>query len=158
MQLHEIKPIHKKKKRKRIGRGGKRGTYSGRGQKGQKSRSGASFKPAIRTFIKRYPKLRGYKFKGKKKNIASLNFGVLEKNFKKGDTITPETLLEKKLIRRKRGKLPQIKILGRGELTKTLNIKDCETSKKAKEKIEKAGGKVDEVYLPRSLPSSPPQL
>jgi large subunit ribosomal protein L15 len=63
MQLHEIKPTHKLKKRKRVGRGGKRGTYSGRGQKGQLSRAGRKLKPLIREIIKRYPKLRGYKFK-----------------------------------------------------------------------------------------------
>ena len=65
MQLHELRPKHKIKKRKRIGRGGKRGTYSGRGMKGQKSRAGARFEPIIRGLIKRYPKLRGYKFKPK---------------------------------------------------------------------------------------------
>lgn len=59
MQLHELQPKHKLKKQKRIGRGGKRGTYSGRGIKGQKSRAGRKLKPAIREFIKRYPKLRG---------------------------------------------------------------------------------------------------
>jgi large subunit ribosomal protein L15 len=63
MQLHEIKPIYKIKKKKRIGRGGKRGTYSGKGIKGQKSRAGTRFEPIIRGLIKRYPKLRGYKFK-----------------------------------------------------------------------------------------------
>lgn len=63
MQLHEIRPLHKGKKRKRVGRGGKRGTYSGRGQKGQKSRAGRRLEPVIREIIKRYPKLRGYKFK-----------------------------------------------------------------------------------------------
>lgn len=62
MQLHELRPKHKLKKRKRIGRGGKRGTYSGRGVKGQKSRSGRRFAPVIRSLIKRYPKLRGYRF------------------------------------------------------------------------------------------------
>ncbi|MBZ1348254.1 MAG: uL15 family ribosomal protein [Candidatus Nealsonbacteria bacterium] len=61
MQLHQLKPIHKRKKRKRLGRGGKRGTYSGRGMKGQKSRAGARFEPIIRGLIKRYPKLRGYR-------------------------------------------------------------------------------------------------
>jgi len=59
MQLHELKPIHKLKKRKRVGRGGKKGTYSGRGIKGQKSRAGRKLKPAIRELIKRYPKIRG---------------------------------------------------------------------------------------------------
>ncbi len=66
MQLHELRPKHKLKKKKRIGRGGKTGTYSGRGVKGQKSRAGAKFEPIIRGLIKRYPKLRGYRFKGKK--------------------------------------------------------------------------------------------
>lgn len=65
MQLHELRPKHKIKKAKRIGRGGKRGTYSGRGMKGQKSRAGARFEPIIRGLIKRYPKLRGYRFKAK---------------------------------------------------------------------------------------------
>lgn len=67
MQLHELKPIHKAKKGKRVGRGGKRGTYSGRGQKGQKSRAGRKLKPIVRELIKRYPKLRGYKFKARTK-------------------------------------------------------------------------------------------
>ena len=66
MQLHELKPIHKKKQPKRVGRGGKKGTYSGRGMKGQKSRAGRRLPPVIREMIKRYPKLRGYKFKPKK--------------------------------------------------------------------------------------------
>jgi large subunit ribosomal protein L15 len=62
MQLHELRPIHKPHKKKRIGRGGKKGTYSGKGIKGQKSRAGRKFKPLIREIIKRYPKKRGYKF------------------------------------------------------------------------------------------------
>lgn len=62
MQLHELKPIHKKKRSKRIGRGGKKGTYAGRGVKGQKSRAGRRLKPLVRELIKRYPKLRGYRF------------------------------------------------------------------------------------------------
>jgi large subunit ribosomal protein L15 len=51
-------------------------------------------------------------------------------------------LLEKKLIRRIKGKMPKVKILGRGELTKKLIIKNCSVSKSAKEKIEKAGGNI----------------
>ena len=78
MQLHQLRPKHKLKKKKRIGRGGKRGTYSGRGIKGQRSRAGRKFAPAIRELIKRYPKLRGYKFKGREKNLAIINIGVLE--------------------------------------------------------------------------------
>ncbi len=61
MQLHELKPKHKLKRKKRVGRGGKKGTYSGKGIKGQSSRSGRKMVPIIRELIKRYPKLRGYK-------------------------------------------------------------------------------------------------
>lgn len=60
MQLHELQPLHENKKEKRVGRGGKRGTYSGRGVKGQKSRAGHSIRPAERDLIQQIPKLRGY--------------------------------------------------------------------------------------------------
>jgi large subunit ribosomal protein L15 len=59
MQLHELQPIHYNKDGKRIARGGKRGHTSGRGQKGQKSRSGHRIRPAVRDMIQRLPKLRG---------------------------------------------------------------------------------------------------
>lgn len=59
MQLHEIHPTHKLKGKKRIGRGGKRGTYSGKGIKGQNSRAGAKVRPEMRDVIKKTPKLRG---------------------------------------------------------------------------------------------------
>jgi len=62
MQLNQLKPAHKPKTRKRVGRGGGHGTYSGKGQKGQKARAGTKFQPAIRYLIKRYPKLRGYRY------------------------------------------------------------------------------------------------
>ncbi len=146
MQLHEIHPRHKLKKRKRVGRGGKRGTYSGRGIKGQKSRAGRKFKPVIRELIKKYPKLRGYRQKHQAKNLklktAILNLEVLEKKFETGDKITPAILLEKKIIRKMNGKIPLVKILGKGQLTKALTIEGCKISKQAKEKIEKSGGKI----------------
>ncbi len=59
MQLHELRAIHKDEDAKRVGRGGKRGTTSGKGQKGQKSRSGHRIRPAERDMIQRLPKLRG---------------------------------------------------------------------------------------------------
>ena len=59
MQLHQIQTKNSLKKSKRIGRGGKRGTYSGKGIKGQKSRAGAKIRPEIRDFIKKLHKLRG---------------------------------------------------------------------------------------------------
>ena len=142
MQLHQIKPIHKIKKRKRIGRGGKRGTYSGRGIKGQKARAGRNLQPAIRELIKRYPKLRGYRFRIFEKNIAIINVDILEKKFEAGEIINPKTLLQRHLIRKIKGKVPKVKILGKGEITKKLVIQDCEASKSAEKKIEKVGGSV----------------
>ncbi|MDI6592060.1 MAG: 50S ribosomal protein L15 [Patescibacteria group bacterium] len=142
MQLHEIKPIHKRKRRKRVGRGGKRGTYSGRGIKGQKARAGRKLKPVIRELIKRYPKLIGYRMKRKESKIAILNLEILEKKFNSGEKINPKILLERKIIRRIKGRMPKVKILGKGKLIKKLIIENCQVSKEAKEKIEKAGGTI----------------
>lgn len=140
MQLHELKPTHKRKKGKRIGRGGKRGTYSGRGVKGQKSRAGRKMVPSIRQLIKKYPKLRGYRFKPRRQKPEIVDVDVLEKNFEKGGLVSPKTLLEKKLISRMKGKTPKVKILGRGKLNKNLIVENCQISKSAKEKIEKVKG------------------
>lgn len=149
MQLHELKPKHKPKKRKRVGRGGKRGTYSGRGVKGQRSRAGRKMKPVIRELIKRYPKLRGYRFKRVTLKPAVVNIEILEKKFKSADVISPRVLLEKRIIRKILGRLPKVKILGHGHhpptttpLTKKLIIEGCQVSKSAREEIEKAGGTI----------------
>jgi large subunit ribosomal protein L15 len=142
MQLHQLKPIHKNKRRKRIGRGGKKGTYSGKGIKGQRSRAGAKFQPAIRELIKKYPKLRGYRFKTNSSELAIINIESIDKNFKENEKITPETLLNKRLIRRIKGKVPEVKILDRGEVKKPLSIENCLVSQQAREKIEKAGGQI----------------
>lgn len=143
MQLHELKPIHKSKRTKRLGRGGKRGTYCGRGIKGQKARAGKRLKPIMRDIIKKYPKLRGYRFKSHRGKPTVINLEFLEKNFKTGDLISPQILLEKKIIRRIEGKTPKVKILGRGKLKISLTIENCLVSKRAKEAIEKAGGTVE---------------
>src|SRR4030043_254957 len=99
MQLHQLKPIHKPRKKRIVGRGGKKDTYSGRGTKGQKARESLNLKPLIRDLIKRYPKLRGHRQRSKiriQKSVV-LNLAVLEKNFKDEEKITPKTWLEKKL-------------------------------------------------------------
>lgn len=137
MQLHELKPRHKSKKIKRIGRGGKRGTYSGRGMKGQKSRAGHKIRPEIRDFIKKTPKRRGYRFKSIKEKPQVVNLKDLEKNFGAGEKVTPEILLEKGLICRIKGKIPEIKILGKGKLTKKITIEGCRTSKSAEKILKK---------------------
>lgn len=142
MQLHELKTIYKQKGKKRVGRGGKRGTYSGHGQKGQKSRAGKNFKPIIRDLLKRYPKLRGYKSKRRDSLTCVLNVGDLQNKFSANDKVSPKILLEKKLIHRIKGKTPEVKILGQGEIKNALVIFDCKISDEAKEKIEKAGGEI----------------
>jgi len=142
MQLHQLKPKHKNKKRKRVGRGGKRGTYSGKGIKGQKSRSGRRLKPLIRSVIKRYPKLRGYRFNTKTAKMSVVNLELLEKKFNDGDKVNPGILLEQRLIRKIKGRIASVKILGRGKITKALIIENCQASKGAREQIEKAGGKI----------------
>jgi len=142
MELYQLKPIHKKKRPKRVGRGGKRGTYAGRGVKGQKARAGRRLKPAIRELIKKYPKLRGYRFKPKKEILAIVNIEVLEKKFKTSEIVSPKTLLEKKIIGRIKGRIPKVKILAKGKLTKALTIEGCLVSKSAEEKIKKAGGTI----------------
>ena len=144
MQIHKIKKPLNKKTKKRVGRGGKRGTYSGKGLKGQKSRAGGKkFQPIIRLFVKRYPKKKGYRFKSIKIKPAVVNISLLERRFQSDSEISPKTLLEAKLISKIKGKMPKIKILGRGDLTKSFVIKDCEVSESAKEKIQKAGGKIN---------------
>jgi len=146
MQLHQIRPTHKSRKMKRRGRGGKRGFYSGRGAKGQSARAGRKMKPIIRELIKKYPKLRGYRFKSRTQNSKSktaiLNLKTIETKFQAGERVNPEALLEKGLIAKIKGGMPRVKILGQGKLTKNLVFENCKVSKSAKEAIEKAGGTI----------------
>lgn len=135
MQIHDIQPIHKNNKKKRVGRGGKRGTYSGKGIKGQKSRAGAKIRPAWRDLLKQIPKQRGYKFKSIKQKPVVLNYAVLEKNFEEGARITPNILLDKKLISKYKGKMPKIKILNGKDAKKKFVIEGCEMSESVKNKI-----------------------
>lgn len=131
MQIHNISSKTKFRKGHRIGRGGKRGTTSGRGTKGQKARAGAKFRPAEREVLKRIPKLRGYKFKSFRTGPAIVNLGQIEKKFKEGSVVTPEALVAAGLIRKQKGKVPPVKILGAGELKKNLIFKDVAFSKSA---------------------------
>lgn len=141
MQIHQIQPTHKKRVARRIGRGGKKGTYSGRGIKGQKARTGYRMQPRIRELIKKYPKLRGYRRSARTKAIP-VSLAQLEKHFQKGETVNPSVLAQKKIAGRIKGRPLAIKILGGGELTKALYIQGCQISKTAKGKIEKAGGTI----------------
>ena len=117
--------------------------------KGQGSRAGRKFPPIARELIKRYPKLRGYRFKPRAGKFAIINTAALEKVFKVGERVSPKTLLEKGLINKSKGRIPAVKILGKGGVTKVLNIQDCVLSKGAKEIIEKAGGKINPLRQQR---------
>jgi len=136
MQIHQLKIKNTSKKKKRIGRGGKKGTYCGRGMKGQKSRAGRKMQPIIRELIKKYPKLRGYRFKPLAQGLRLINLCILENSFKENEIISPEILVENKLIRRFKGRVPEVKILAKGNLTKKLVFESCIFSEKALEKIK----------------------
>jgi len=142
MQTHELKPKHKAKARKRVGRGGRKGTYSGRGMKGQSSRAGRKMVPIIRELIKRYPKLKGYRRFVMQDCTVVVNIDLLEKITKEGEAINPENLIKNGIIRRINGKTPKVKILGKGKISKKIAVENCQLSKSAKEAIEKAGGSV----------------
>ncbi len=142
MQLHQIRQKHKSQKKHRVGRGGKKGTYSGRGIKGQKARAGARFKPVIRELIKRYPKLRGYRQQSTSPRFQVVSLQALDQAFTANEVVRPESLFAKRLIRHGKEKAFKVKILGDGNITKALNVKGCAVSKSAKTRIEKAGGSV----------------
>lgn len=142
LSLNNLKPAkgstHKKK---RVGRGpgSGLGKTSGRGHKGQKSRSGYSSRPGFEggqmPLQRRLPK-RGFTniFK---KEWTEVSLAKLDASFNAGDEITPELLRERGLIKKAKHDLV---ILGSGELTKGLKISAHRFTKKAKEKIEAAGG------------------
>ena len=140
MQLHNLKPT-KKKKKKVVGRGGTHGTYATRGLKGQKSRSGGgkgrSFAGDKTPLFRRTPKLRGFKSLSAKNNIVNLS--DLESGFENGAVVNPKELLKKGLISKIK---PRVKILGNGETSKKFVVEGCVVSKSAEEKIKKAGGEV----------------
>ena len=142
MQLNELKPNTPSKRSKRVGRGGKRGSFSGGGTKGQGARAGLRIRPALRDIIKKIPKLRGYRAKGVEKPLATVDVSTLSKHFVDNEVVTPASLLKKGLIRLKDGKTPPVKLLGSGTVARKLIVKDCQLSAGARGAIEKAGGSV----------------
>jgi len=152
MQLHELQSTIKTKNKKRVGRGGKRGTFSGHGSKGQKSRAGHRIRPGFRggdnPLWKLFPKQRGASKKVEIKHAffqtrsvkpLIVNLEILNKIFKNGDEITARILVSKKIVKTaKRG----VKILGDGALDKKLSFSGLMISKSAREKILRAGGEI----------------
>ena len=147
MQAHQLRPPKgSKHARKRIGRGNSagQGTYSGRGLKGQKARSGNKprrfFEGGQTRLFKRLPARRGFT-NPFRVEYSPINLGVLER-FDVGTEVTPELLKERRMLRSLR--LP-VKVLAGGELSKALTVRAHKFSQAAKEKIEAAGGTAEEI-------------
>ena len=138
MQIHQVIPKTKNRKGKYIGRGGKRGTYSGRGIKGQKARAGRKNEAGDKGYHKETAQKRGYRFKSFQKDSAIVNLGALNKKLADNSEITPKILVEYGLVKAWGGKIPPIKILGDGELDKKFSVSGCLVSKSAKEKNRKS--------------------
>ncbi len=158
LSLHILSPAQPREDRKRVGRGlgSGKGRYSGRGIKGQKSRSGshkmrAGFEGGQTNIYMRLGKLRGstsadampigpFRTSTQPVNIRDLD------RFETGDEVTPETLVEKRVIKNTR---TDVKLLGVGEVTKKLTIRVHAVSASAREKIEAAGGTVELLREPK---------
>ena len=156
MNLNDVNSgIQKNKKRKRIGRGpgSGHGKTAGRGHKGQHSRAGASQKPTFEggrmSLVRRIPK-RGFNNKFALK-VGTVNIRDLEAAFDAGQEVTMESLKARDLAKYR---YDVLKILGEGELTKKLTVSAHKFSKTAREKIEKAGGKVIELPGKKPVPKN----
>ena len=144
MKLHELERNREAKQvRRRVGRGmgSGLGKTSGRGEKGQKARSGVSipaqFEGGQLPLYRRLPK-RGFSNSDFKIRYATLNVSDLNR-FADGTEVTPELLKDTGLLK---NQLDGVKILGNGEITKKLTVKAHKFSKSALEKLEKSGSKI----------------
>ena len=146
MKLHELNAAPEAKTRKRVGRGpgSGLGKTSGRGENGQKSRSGASipawFQGGQTPLYRRVPK-RGFNNARFRTEYATINLSDLNR-FEDGAVVDTKLLKEVGLINKE---LDGVKVLGNGELTKKLTVKVNAFTKTAKEKIENIGGKTEVI-------------
>ncbi len=147
MKLHELERNRgAKHERRRVGRGmgSGLGKTSGRGEKGQKARSGvsipATFEGGQLPLYRRLPK-RGFSNSDFKIRYATINVSDLNR-FEDGSVVTPELLKETGLLK---NQLDGVKVLGDGELEKKLTIKAHKFSRTAVEKIEKSGSKIEVI-------------
>src|SRR4051795_2770882 len=158
LNLSNLQPAQPREARKRVGRGlgSGKGRYSGRGIKGQKSRAGshamrAGFEGGQMPLAMRLPKLRGNTSKDAmpvgpfRTYTQPINLRDLDR-FEAGDEVTPETLVEKRLIKNTR---TDVKLLGVGEVTMKLTVRVHAISASAREKIEAAGGTVELLREPK---------
>ena len=146
MQLHDLKPnAGSTHKRKRVGRGNSsgHGTYSGRGQNGQGSRSGGTkgsgFEGGQTPLAMRLPKLPGFK-NPRRIEYTAVNVSTLEIKFDNDAVVDGAALKAAGIVK---SEFEPVKVLGDGDLTKKLTVKVDKVSASAKAKIEAAGGKVE---------------
>jgi len=146
MQLNSISPRTKRKKPPHVGRGGKRGKTSGKGGKGQTARAGHHIRPEVRDLIKKLPKRRGHG-KNRARTVrtnriatSAINLSTLDAVYKAGETVSPASLVARGLVRRTKGRAPEVKILGTGTITKALVVKGCTLSAAATAAITAVGG------------------
>lgn len=143
MQINELKRKNKNKKDRIVGRGGKHAKTSGRGGKGQTARAGNKRRPEMRVIIKKFPKLRGYRFNSYQLKPVCVSLDKISKVFKAGSTVTPKSLIEAKVISQVKGLIPKVKILnGKEDFNTKLSFSEVEVSSKAKEKILASGGSI----------------
>ncbi len=147
MKLETLPKANETKARKRVGRGPGSGIgkTAGRGENGQKSRSGASisawFQGGQTPIYRRVPK-RGFNNARFEVKFATINLSEIDKFFKDGDVVTPEVLKERGLLKKQ---LNGVKVLGNGNLTHKLTVKANRFSSSAVTKIENAGGKAEVI-------------
>ena len=142
MQIHQLRPNTPPKRAKRVGRGDK---TAGRGTKGQRARAGAKIRPAIRDVIKKLPKLRGrgaHSFRPFRPKPAVLDLGRLAGRFPNGASVDPAALLKAGMVRRMKGRMPAIKVLGSAAIEKQLHLSGVALSRAARARIEEAGGSI----------------
>jgi large subunit ribosomal protein L15 len=160
LNLSSLKPAQARKDRKRVGRGlgSGKGRYSGRGIKGQKSRSGSAkmapgFEGGQMPLDMRTPKLRGNTSAdampiGPFRTYSQpVNLRDLDRVFESGDTVDLDALVAKGLLKNQK---TDVKILGTGELSKKLTVTAHSFSASAREKIEAAGGSVTALKEPKA--------
>jgi large subunit ribosomal protein L15 len=145
MKLHDLRPAEgSTQKRKRVGRGtgSGKGKTSTRGTKGQNSRTGggvrATFEGGQLPLVKRLPKLRGFNNRFKV-TYSAVNLDTLERVFEANAEVSPASLAGFGLIDAK----DPIVVLGRGEISKSLQVKAHRISESARTKIEAVGGSVE---------------
>lgn len=90
----------------------------------------------MRDIVKKFPKLRGYRFKPFRIQPVVLNIKDITKHFAEGETVSPATLLAKELIKKRKGKTPRVKVLGTGETKKRYIFKDVLLSRPLLEKMK----------------------